>query len=159
MVTTLRSQSQNIINIAGHFKETQRRAVLEAIINIIVSVVSVYFIGIYGVIIGSIVSTFYRGISVTNYANKNILKYNRNEMARKYIRWIVYCAAFVVISITIRRYIPISVNTYLQWIGIAVPCTIGAVILYGILWALIDREALSDVISIVKPIVKGFGRR
>lgn len=144
MVTTLRSQSQNSVNFAGGFKETQRSAVIEMVSNIVISIVGIYFIGIYGVLIGSIISTFYRGISVTNYANKHILQYSKKESIRKYVRWGIYCAVFIIISFVVKTIIPTTVDNYVQWIMIAIPITVGSIIIYGVLWFIIDKKAVSD---------------
>ena len=144
MVTTLRSQSQNSVNFAGGFKETQRSAVIEMVSNIVISIVGIQFIGIYGVLIGSIISTFYRGISVTNYVNKNILHYSKKEAIRKYVRWGIYCAVFIIISSIVKTIIPTTVDNYVQWIMIALPITVGSIIIYGVLWFIIDKKTVSD---------------
>ena len=153
MVTTLRSQSQNTIYFAGHFKETHRSAILEAVINIVVSLISVNYVGIYGVLIGSIVSTLYRGIVVTNYSNKYILKYNHIEKNKKYIRWIVYIAAFTVICFIANGGLPKNMANYYEWMCMAMSCTIMSAIIYGVLWILIDRRVVMDAFEIVKSIV------
>lgn len=98
MVTTLRSQSQNAINFSGYFKETQKFSIVEACINLIISLILVFKIGIYGVLIGSIISTFYKGICVTNFINKKILEYTTIEIIIKYLRWIFYLIIFFIIS-------------------------------------------------------------
>lgn len=154
LVTTLRSQSQNTVNFAGRFKETQKSAVLESIINLSVSLVCVYFIGIYGVIIGSIVGTLYRGISVTNYSNKHILKYEKNEKFKKYIRWGIYIAVFAIICLVTNGILPQSADNYLQWFCLAVPCTIVPVAVYGILWVILDRKVAFDALQILKSKLK-----
>ena len=153
MVTTLRSQSQNTINFAGHFKETQRSAILEAVINIVVSLISVNYVGIYGVLIGSIVSTLYRGIDVTNYANRYILKYDHIEKNKKYIRWVAYIAAFTVICFITNGVLSKNMANYYEWMCMAILCTIMSAIVYGVLWILIDRRVVMDAFEIVRSII------
>lgn len=55
-----RRTSSQIINFAGHFKQTQVRSIIESAINLTVSLVLVFKIGVYGVLIGTIVALFYR---------------------------------------------------------------------------------------------------
>ena len=82
VLTVGREAMMRTITVAGHFKETQWRAIAEAIINLIVSIVSVYVCeyffgdigGLYGVLIGTIVAMLYRTIDINIYANKKILK-------------------------------------------------------------------------------------
>ena len=149
MVATLRSQSQNTINFAGHFKETQKSSVIEAVMNIVISIVGVYFIGIYGVVLGSIVSTFYKGIVITNYANKNIIRLSAKEKVIRYMRWCVYILAFVFICLLSNKMVPSSVDSYLSWIKLAIPCTLAVCVLYSILWLIVDIKTAKDSFSIV----------
>lgn len=61
-------------NCAGHFKLTQKQTIIESVINICVSIVLVYYIGIYGVLIGTIVALMYRTNEMIIYSARNILK-------------------------------------------------------------------------------------
>lgn len=56
IMNNLRVPGNTIINAAGHFKETQTRAIIEAIINIIVSLILIRPLGMYGLLIGTICS-------------------------------------------------------------------------------------------------------
>lgn len=67
-----RKSSMNVISIAQHFEKTKWRAIIEASINLIVSVVLTVKFGIYGVLIGTIVALLYRTNDVIIYAAKLI---------------------------------------------------------------------------------------
>lgn len=69
-----RATSARLITISGHAKATQWRSLLEAFINLIVSIVCVNFMGIYGVLVGTIVALLYRSNDIIIYANIKILK-------------------------------------------------------------------------------------
>lgn len=153
MITTLRSQSQNAINFAGHFKETQNSSIVEAVINIVISVVLVYYIGIYGVVIGSIVSSLYKGIVITNYTNKHIVLFNNKEKGKKYLRWIMYFLVFGIICIISNSLVPNTMESYIQWIKLAVPCTIVVCVTYLIFWAIIDIETTKETIKTIKELI------
>ncbi|MBR1611338.1 MAG: hypothetical protein IJ672_07655, partial [Methanobrevibacter sp.] len=56
ILNNLRVPCNTIINAAGHFKETQNRAILEAIINLTVSLLLLKPFGMYGLLIGTICS-------------------------------------------------------------------------------------------------------
>lgn len=150
MVATLRSQSQNTINFAGAFEETKNSAIIEAVLNVIISLVGVYYIGIYGVVIGSIISTGYRGIYVTYYANKNILKLGHSAMVKKYIRWVTYICVFILLCAALQKYIPSTVGGYVQWGKIAVGCTVLSTVCYGAAWYFADVELARQLIKILK---------
>lgn len=63
-----------LIKSAGHFRETRRGAWVEAILNVFLSIVLVINLGLIGVIIGTIVSTFLRMVEFIYHANRYILK-------------------------------------------------------------------------------------
>lgn len=60
-------------NCAGHFRQTQWRSILESAINIVTSIIFVFKLGIYGVLIGTIIALLYRTNDMIIYSYKNIL--------------------------------------------------------------------------------------
>lgn len=76
VMSNLRVPCGTLISAAGHFKETQSHAIIEAIINIVLSLLLVKPLGMYGLLIGTICSFSYRTIDIICYSNKNILHRN-----------------------------------------------------------------------------------
>lgn len=74
LLSCCRITSSNLIKLAGYAKDTVWRAVLEASINIISSIILVQQIGIYGVLLGTIIALLYRTNDMIFYANLKILK-------------------------------------------------------------------------------------
>ena len=74
LLSACRSVDTILITNAGHAKETINRAVIEAVINLGTSIVLLYFIGIHGVLIGTMLALLYRTNDMIIYANKKILK-------------------------------------------------------------------------------------
>lgn len=62
------------IKAAGLFKETQYRALVEVIINIVASIILIQRYEIYGVLLGTIVALLYRTFDVIIFTRKHILK-------------------------------------------------------------------------------------
>ena len=58
---------------AGHYRQTQTSAILEALINIVISVAAVFRFGLVGVAIGTLVAMTYRTIYFVWYLSRNIL--------------------------------------------------------------------------------------
>lgn len=94
LLASSREASSRVINFAGHFKQMRWRAILEAVINLTVSVVLVIYLGIYGVLLGTIVAFLWRANDIIIYANKVIL--NRSAW-KTYRRWIVNLVWFAAI--------------------------------------------------------------
>lgn len=99
----------SVVNITGHFKETQSRAVIEMSINLILSIILGYFYGMYGVLIGTIVALYYRGNDFIWYVNKHIL---HQSVVPTYCRWIVNIALLIGV-VWIFKKIPLSMTGYL----------------------------------------------
>lgn len=84
-----RFAANNLVNIAGHFKKTQNRAILEAVINIVLSITFAFRFGIYGILFGTIAALLYRTNDFLIYSNRVIL----NESVKPSYRvWIANTA-------------------------------------------------------------------
>ena len=98
---------------AGHFKETRIGAWVEAIVNIIISVILVNKYGIVGICIGTIIAMTIRTIEFIYHTNKYIL--TRNIMFS--IKKIIFIIGESVICILLSKTIFLVDNTsYINWI-------------------------------------------
>jgi divalent metal cation (Fe/Co/Zn/Cd) transporter len=131
-----RATSNNVINIAGHFKNTQNRAILELIINLVISLVFVQFLGIYGVLIGTIAALIYRSVDMVVYANKKILERNPWLTAR---RWLTNIIIFLIL-VTAAKAVNIYPASYISTIVSTIFLMGLVIIIYASVNSLIDRE-------------------
>lgn len=70
----LRSFYHLMIKAVGHYKETQVSAIIEAVLNITVSVAMVWKYGLVGVAIGTLIAVLYRLIYFAVYLKSNIIR-------------------------------------------------------------------------------------
>lgn len=70
---SIREPYINVANAAGHFRRIAKYAYIEAIINIAVSVVLVWKLGLIGVAIGTLIASMYRYIAQILYLRNNVL--------------------------------------------------------------------------------------
>jgi len=106
-----RRTSSQIINFAGHFKQTQWRSVIESVINLTVSLILVKKIGIYGVLVGTIVALLYRTNDIIIYANWNIM---RRYPWNTYRRWGQNLFVLVVCVCLCNALLP-EIDSYISW--------------------------------------------
>ena len=71
-----RTPYNSLINVCGHFKETQASAFIEAGLNIGLSLIFVNICGLSGVIISTAIAMLYRLVYCVIYAKKKLLNYN-----------------------------------------------------------------------------------
>lgn len=104
-----RKSSLTVASIAEKFEETKWRSVLEAVINLSVSLVCTKMYGIYGVLLGTIAGLLYRTTDAIIYAAKLLDKPSRITFGR----WIRNALIFVVITI-LYRHINVELEGYLS---------------------------------------------
>lgn len=103
----------NIMTMAaGHYKQTQTSAIVEALLNIIVSVLFVFKYGLIGVAIGTLSAMIYRTIYLAVYISKNIINRKMSHFI-KHIGIDVLTALFIGI---ISLFINIDANAIPSWI-------------------------------------------
>ncbi len=101
---------------AGHYKQTQASAIIEAIINIVVSVVFVFKFGIVGVAIGKPVAMLYRTIYFVIYLKKNIM----NRSTRHFVLHCIADIVTVLVSVLATSFIELGDINFISWIFMAV---------------------------------------
>lgn len=126
VLTCMRQPGGQMINAAGHFRQTQFRSLLEAAINVLLSVILTFRFGICGVVLGNICSSLYRGIDVVMYTNRRIL--SRTSVSS----FITFCSLFVCYAAlsSILRSSANRISSYSAWfmhavlygIVLAIPC-------------------------------------
>lgn len=124
---------------AGHYKQTQMSAIIEAVINVVVSIVLVFKFGLVGVAIGTFVAMAYRTLYLVYYLSKNIL-YRKISYFIKHM--IVDVITATALTITVRlfpTFFMLNELNYVDWIIVAVKvavvgiliCMVVNFILYG----------------------------
>ncbi|MCQ2468642.1 MAG: sugar isomerase [Ruminococcus sp.] len=131
-----RSAANQVINFAGHFKLTQNRAIAEAAINLVTSVVAVQFWGIYGVLIGTIAALLYRSNDIILYANRRILQ---RSVWMTYKRWVVNLTTFFLI-LCLNHFLNFNIDSYGKLFLICIPYTILTLIIFFTVSSLFERQ-------------------
>lgn len=147
-----RTSATQVIEFAGHFKQTQWRAVIESVINIVVSLLGVYHFGIYGVLLGTIAALLYRTNDMIFYANKKIL--NRNPWIT-YRRWLLNLGLFIVVTFVAKWVFSfIALDSYITIILWAIVCCLVIIPFFFITVSLFEREAYRFAKELVMPYLK-----
>lgn len=112
---SIRLPYNSMIMSAGHFKQTQNSAIIEAGLNVVLSIIFVNVFGLVGVTIGTLVAMLYRTCYLAWYLSRNIL--NRNIM--HYIKHIFVDCVIVLFIWLATRWIHSEASNYGEWIIIA----------------------------------------
>lgn len=105
-----------MIKASGRFKETQSNYFIAAIINLLVSIITVKLMGLIGVAIGTFIAMLYQTVWMAVYNSKNIF----NRSIKMFIKLIMLDSLNVIIAVWIMFMLPMQANTIIKWIFSAV---------------------------------------
>lgn len=110
-----------MVHAAGHFKQTQTSALIEAGINVVISIAVVFKFGLVGVAIGTLAAMIYRTCYLAWYLSKNIICRD----IRHYLAHTLVDVLSVAVMVLSTRFMVFNPENYAQWIVLA--CKISAV--------------------------------
>lgn len=146
LLTSCKNVGDITINVGGYARNVVWRAILEAFINLSISIVLVNYIGIYGALIGTIIALSYRLIDVMWFSNRMVLKRSMRKNASLLLRNLMI---FFVISFG-SELINLQINSYVEFFLIAVVVTVLAIFLFFVINAVFIREDISVLKRLVK---------
>lgn len=133
-----RLPSSAMINVAGHFKETRSRALTEAGICVITSIVFTYFFGMYGVLMGFGCAIGWRCLDMVVYARNRILNTSFYKSVFRLLRIFAYVfGLYYFLPNTL-----ISIDGYATWTLNALACFGMALIILFFDLVVFERSAL-----------------
>lgn len=140
-----------IICSAGHFKETRGQAIVEAAINLVVSLALVGRFGMAGVLVGTICSYGYRSIEIMVYNTKKLV-YETGKTTAKRILWNT-AAALIMVSIGI-RIVPQSMESFLEWGAYGVASGMVCAVIFVIINYCFEPQEFKELLKRIKMIAK-----
>lgn len=109
----IRIPYQLIVQAAGHYKQTKTGAIIEPIINILISIIFVFKFGLVGVAVGTLVATVFRTIQYSLYISKHLIKRSWTIVVLR----VVISFFEAAITILVMRFINLPVpHGFVQWI-------------------------------------------
>ena len=136
-----------MINAAGHFKETQWRAILEAVINITFSLLLIKPLGMYGLLIGTICSFAYRTTDIIYYSHKHILNISCKKSVLRVLRVALVIAINVILyKLLVGKYI---MNGWGEWIMYAVIASIIVLVTTGLIYFITEKKQFLACMNLI----------
>lgn len=139
LVYAIRAPYSSLAFAVGDFKGTRNGAILEAVINIIVSLLLVNWLGIIGVAVGTLIAMMYRTIDYVIYLRKHILCRSIKHFVKKFIiaisvfaLGIVLCNKFILPLFTF--------NNLLMWVCCSMFVSITMLVIIIITQLLFNRK-------------------
>ena len=147
----IRIPTVTVVAAAGHYKQTQFRALAEATINIVVSIALIPIFKVYGILLGTITAYLYRNTDLLLYVNKYLIKGILTPTLKRMIMFITTIVATSASLLYLMN--DIVIHSYFQWIGLGIGIFIVAVIVITTVTYIIHKEDVKEIISFVKRFV------
>lgn len=134
-----------IINVAGHFKETRFRAIIESMICLVASVIFTFFWGMYGVLVGTGIAIGWRCFDMIWYTYKYILE---DSVLTSLFRLTRTLSIIVLFYFVVKNPF-LSIDSYFDWMLYVVAILFIVSSLLAIDALLFERKSLNDIMKIV----------
>ena len=145
---SIRTPYETMVLAAGHYKETQLSAIIEASINVLVSIILVWKFGLIGVAIGTLVAMAYRTIYFVLYLRKNIL----NRSIFPFVKYAVIDVIQVLLCVGVSYIFPFD-YTELTWLNLilyGIKVAIFVILICGGFNFAFCKEEVKQLLSMVK---------
>lgn len=152
IIFCLRIPYQTLIQAVGHYKQTKNGAFLEAVLNIVISVILVNLLGLSGVVIGTIVANAFRTIQFSLYVEKNIIT-RRSFNLIKITAWSIFN---IIVSLSGGLTISnmFAYTNWLNWIYCGIIITIMAFVICLISSLIFYRNSFIELCELLKKFLK-----
>ena len=145
LIRYLKIPADTIVGANGHFEQIKWSSVVEAIINLTVSLALLKSLGIYGLLIGSICSNVYRTIYIIIYTNKQIL-----DIPLKHTIIRIFRVAFtIIINVFIYKELfnLYVMKNWMQWIMYCVVTSIISGMIVLVVTFIFEHKVVNTVIK------------
>lgn len=149
----IRQPYMTLVQATGHYKETKNGSAVEAILNLAISLLLINYIGITGVIIGTLVANLFHTIQYSYFISKKVLNRSIIEVLKRIIWTVGTSFMIVLISLMVTRTIVFS-KGWLGWIFEAVIVFVISCIVSLIASVLFYKNDLKFILSVGKRMIK-----
>lgn len=143
--------TKNLTNIAGYAKQGGVISVIEAAINLILSIILVRRFGIYGVLLATVAALPLKVIYCAYVSDQKVLK----RSSKKTVAILGVNYLFFAAVVFVERYIHLSISNYLQFVAAGVVTTA----VCSICGVVVNAVVNPDCIEVAKVFVKRKNRR
>lgn len=126
----------------GHFRETQRGAIIECAINLALSALLLPFLGIYGLLIGTLCSYIFRAQDVIRYTYKTF-GFSYAALLRANIGNIIASAAVLISALVL---FPISALDWWDWVLKAIITAVISAMCFALADLAVDRKLFISLV-------------
>lgn len=137
---------QQIVYAAGKFKETRNGTIVEAVLNILITLVLINIIGISGAIIGTIFAVTYRSVRYSIFVSKVITKSSND-----FFKYLLFSVVSFCMIIILTKWINFnSIDNFMKWAIYACIVTIESFATISLLSLLFFGNDVKQILHLIK---------
>lgn len=153
IINSIRIPYQMLVEAAGKFKETRNGALLEVVLNIVISVILIYNHGIVGVIVGTFIAGGIRTAEYAVFCMRKILNINYSHIIKHFL---LLAGTFALCYIVGDKLILIKITNYASWVSNAVIVTIACAVITLIISLVFYKEQVNYLLArLLRKVKKG----
>ena len=157
MFYSFRTPYLTLVQGVGHYKQTKKGAYAEAVINLVVSVVLVQFMGIVGVAIGTLAANLFRTLQYAIYIDNHVVKRGKLVFAVKILWALANSAAIYFASHElVDRF---AYHGWKNWVITAFAVTAFSIALSVVSSLIFFRKDFKGCMAMMKRVIKRKGRK
>ncbi len=146
LIYCIREPYRLMILSAGKFKETNIGAAIEAILNILITILLIKKFSLLGAAIGTLIAIGYRLIYFIAFLRKSIL-YRRYRM---YIKEMIMTIIILMVNLIFCSRVKITIDNYFAFLGYGILIVIAEMMLLAICLFVFDNGKMMRVISMIR---------
>lgn len=135
-----------VIKAAGHFKETQNGAFISAGLNVVITVILVFKLGLIGVALGTLIAMIYHTIYFVLYLSNNILY----RPVYFFLKYLITDLVVIMISYMLTKGFMLCNESYLAWVILAIKVAIVVFLVTLIVNVIIYKKQMINMLSFFK---------
>jgi len=146
-----RTAANSGITFAGHFEQTKKHAILEATINLSVSIAGILLLGLPGALVGTITASLYRTAAMIHYYYRHI---SPDSIWCTVRRWLASFATFAAL-VLLKNAIAVPEDNYLHVFLAAIASGAAFLVIYSAVQLLVNPKERTMIFSLLGSILAG----
>ncbi len=142
-INTIRNSMYNMIRAAGQYKKTQFASMMEAILNVIISIIFVFKYGLVGVSIGTLCATSFFTIYEVIFLSKNII----NRSCIKFLKQLVVDIVSIIFMYIFTCKLNNCFLNYFSWLKFAFLKSIICLIVIVFIQTIFNKKYMKIVVQ------------
>ncbi|MDY4610669.1 MAG: polysaccharide biosynthesis C-terminal domain-containing protein [Sphaerochaetaceae bacterium] len=154
-VYCIRTPYVTAVQSCGKYKETMNGAIIEAALNLGLSLVLVYWFGLVGVAIGTLAANLFRTTQFSMYVYKNIIQKKYWQFVQKMF-WVI---SNITISLLVFHACRFTIEAWMSWVLYGAICFIISMLITIVMSFVFYRYEMTYSLKIIKKLLQSGTKR